>query len=131
MRRAALIAILLAACATPSGAEPETCDDAWADVDPVIVVTDGGEPEPVAIECLAEIDERRIRIGFRMPPGPDCYRLSGIGLVESADAVEVTLEVTRSADPLAGACPETPGRSMTEVDLASPVDDRRLLDGSR
>ena len=131
MRRVgALAAIALAACAMPSGAPAAPCDETWAAVEPVIVIGGDGERQTVPIECVVQIDERRIRIGFRMPAGPDCFSLAAVRLVESADAVEVRLEATRSDDPLAGACPEAAGRLVTEVDLQSPVDDRTLLDGS-
>lgn len=130
MSRAALIAFLLAACAMPSGTEVAACGDPWDAAEPVIVGAAEGE-RTVPIECMVKIDERRIRIGFRMPAGPDCFRLAAVDLVESADAVSVTLEVARSDDPLAGACAETQPRVVTEVDLQSPVAGRALLDGSR
>ena len=41
----------------------------------------------------------------------------------------ITLFGTVNEDPNAGACPEEPQMVVTEIDLASPVDDRRLLDG--
>ena len=65
-----------------------------------------------------------------MPPGPDCYELASIELVESADAVAVTVFVS-VIDDIGGSCSPEPVRSVTEVDLQAPVGDRSLLDGSR
>ncbi|MEO7267573.1 MAG: hypothetical protein ABIY36_06160 [Candidatus Limnocylindria bacterium] len=96
-----------------------------------MVVPAEGEAVPIEIDCIAEIDESRIRIGFRMPPGPGCHRLGGIHLTETADAVSVSATVQAFEDPLAGACPPEPIQVVTEVELQAPVGDRVLLDGSR
>lgn len=96
-----------------------------------MVVPAESEAIPVAIDCIAEIDDSRIRIGFRMPPGPACHRLGGIDLSETADAVSVLATIEAFEDPLAGACPDEPIRVVTEVELQAPVGDRALLDGSR
>jgi hypothetical protein len=53
-----------------------------------------------------------------------------VELVESADAVSITLFSAVNDDPNAGACPEEPEMVVTELDLAAPVDDRQLLDGA-
>ena len=79
---------------------------------------------------MLPIGERRVIIGFEMPPGPDCYELAAIELEESADAVAVTL-VASLMDDVGGSCSPEPVRTVTEVDLQSPVGDRALLDGSR
>jgi len=123
--------LLLAACAVPTGAEADVCDATWRGVESVVVAKAPGEHQPVAVECMRRVDERRVRIGFTMPPGPSCHRLTGVDVVEGADAVSITLLVSRVDDPLAGACPTEPVRTTTEVDLQAPVDDRVLLDGSR
>ena len=82
------------------------------------------------IDCIQEIANRRLRLGFVLPAGPSCHVLGRVELTESADAVSITLFGTVNEDPNAGACPEEPQMVVTEIDLASPVDDRRLLDGS-
>jgi hypothetical protein len=78
---------------------------------------------------MRRVDEKRISIGFELPPGPDCYELAAVELVESADAVSVTLQVAPMTDA-GGACPTERARAVTEVDLQAPVGDRALLDGS-
>lgn len=130
MRRALVVALLLAACAAPSGASVDECDASWRDVESQIVIPGGVEPRAIPIECIRRIDERRIRIGFFMPAGPSCHRLSSVEVVEGADAVSITLIASPDDNPAAGACPEEALRSTTEIDLAAPVEDRTLLDGS-
>ncbi|MEO6579032.1 MAG: hypothetical protein ABIO99_09070 [Candidatus Limnocylindria bacterium] len=121
---------MLAACAAPGRAVPE-CDASWTAVEPVMVVPAEGEAVPIEIDCMAEIDESRIRIGFRMPPGPSCHRLGVIDLTETADSVSVLVTVEAFEDPLFGACPPEPIQVVTEVELQAPVGDRALLDGAR
>ena len=131
VRWAALAAaLLLAACAAPTGVAVDECNTSWRGLEPQIVRGTAGEPESVPIACMQRIDERRISIGFEMPPGPDCFELAAVELQESADAVAVTLFVSTIED-IGGSCPEEPVRTLTEVDLQSPVGDRTLLDGSR
>ena len=125
------LVLLLAACASPAGAEVDECDASWRGVDAHIVRPGGTEADAVPIECMRQVDDRRVRIGFRMPAGPDCHRLSAIDVVEGADSVAITLRVSRDDDPLAGACPDGPAMATTEIDLQAPVEDRVLLDGSR
>ena len=123
--------VLLAGCAEPSGVPHPVCGDEWADLDPIITSADaGGDENPIPIECIAEIDTQRVRIGFSLPPGPDCHVLRRVELVESADAVAITLVGGVVDDPRAGACSDEPRRAVTEVDLQAPVDGRMLLDGS-
>jgi hypothetical protein len=131
-RRLALtaLAVVLAACATPSGAAVEECDTSWTGLEARIVTGGTGERQSVPIACMLAVDERRISIGFEMPPGPDCFELAGIDLDESADAVAVSLTVG-VLDKVGGTCPVEPVRVVTEVDLQAPVADRTLLDGSR
>lgn len=132
MRRAALAALLLTACAAPAGAPVEAeCDASWRFVESHILAERDGERQTVPIECIRQAGLRRIRIGFLMPAGPDCFGLTGIDVVESGDAVSVTLVVARDEDPLAGACPGEPLRAATEIELQAPVADRALLDGSK
>lgn len=131
MRRAALVALLLVGCSVPAGAEVEVCDGTWREVEARIVTPGADRPQPVQIECMRRVGQRRVRIGFLMPPGPTCYRLSAIDVVETAEAVSITLLTGRDDDPMAGACPEDAVRTTTEIDLQAPVDDRALLDGSR
>lgn len=129
-RVAALIVLVLAACAAPAGDEVEECDGSWREVESRIVVPGGEGAVPVPIVCMRAIDQRRVRIGFAMPPGPSCYRLSAIEVVEGADAVSITLLASPDDSPAAGACPKEEERTATEIDLQAAVDDRTLLDGA-
>jgi hypothetical protein len=123
-------AALLAGCVTPVGAPVEVCDGSWREAESLVVTPGGTGERPVALDCIRQVDDRRIRIGFTLPGGPDCWRLSDFALVEGAHAVAVTLWIARSDDPTAGACAPDERRVATEIDLQAPVDDRRLLDGS-
>jgi hypothetical protein len=131
MRRATLAALLLAACAAPSGAPIADCDASWLDVEPRIESGVDGERVTVPIDCFRQAGRSRIRVGFTMPAGPSCYEIGDVAVVEGADEVSVTLFLVRDDDPLAGACPEQEARAITEFDLQAPVDGRILLDGSR
>ena len=130
MRRALLILLAVAACAVPSGEEPLICDAQWLEIDAVIVRDAGVEERTVPVDCYRRVAARRVRLGFTLPPGPTCWHLSRVDLVESADAAEITLRVARHDEPAAGACPEEPTRVVTELDLQAPIGDRRILDGS-
>ncbi|MCV0402801.1 MAG: hypothetical protein K5924_03710 [Chloroflexi bacterium] len=130
--RSAFIAMILVlglvACAGVTGTSVPECDESWAGLDAVILVPDEeAEAIPVAIACMSEIDEERIRIGFEAPAGPSCHQLSLLDINESADAVSVRVGVVAVDDPLAGACPDEPVRMVTEADLQAPVGDRELL----
>ena len=122
--------LFLAACAMPNGVAVEECNTSWRGIDPLIATGATADQQTIPISCIRTVDEKRISIGFEMPPGPDCYELASIGLVESADAVSVTLNVS-AIDDIGGSCSPEPVRFVTEVDLQSPVGDRTLLDGSR
>ena len=130
MRRAAIAGLLLAACAVPVGADRSGCGPEWLDVDPVVTSARGADERPVPIDCMHQIANRRLRVGFSLPAGPSCYLLRRVELLESADAVSITLFATVDDDPAAGACPEESRRVATEIDLAAPIGDRTLLDGS-
>ena len=132
MRRTQALALVLAlsACAVPAGRTVAECDASWREVESVIVQQSPSEAEPLPIECMRRVDQSRVRIGFTMPPGPTCYVLSAVDVVEAAESVSIALSMTAVADPAAGACPEEATRSATEIDLQAPVDDRILLDGS-
>ena len=130
MRRAAIAVLLLAACAVPDGADRSGCGPEWLDVEPVVTSARGADERPLPIDCMHQIANRRVRVGFTLPAGPSCYLLQRVELLESADAVSITLIGAIDDDPAASACPEEPRRVVTEIDLAAPVDDRRLLDGS-
>ena len=131
MRRAALAALLLAACAVPSGAPIADCDISWLNVESRIEADVDGEQLTVPIDCLRDLGRTRIRLGFTMPAGPDCYEIGDVATVEGAEEVSVTLVLVRNDDPAAGACPDEGKRATTEIDLQAPIDGRTLLDGSR
>jgi hypothetical protein len=130
MRRAALLVLLLAACARPSGVAVEECNTSWRGLEARIAIGADDDQMPVPIACIGPVDEQRIAIGFLMPPGPDCFELAAISLAESSDAVAVTLFVSPTAN-VEDSCPTVGERVVTEVDLQAPVGDRALLDGSR
>ncbi|MCA1588625.1 MAG: hypothetical protein LC744_08260 [Chloroflexi bacterium] len=134
MRRAALALLLclsLLACRAAEGEPADGCDSTWRTREPQIVEPGGVEERTVPIDCMLPIERRRLRIGFTMPGGPDCHRLSRIDVVETADAVSVTLFVSRNDDPTAGACADAPQPVRTEIDLQQDARTRELLDGSR
>jgi len=121
--------LVLAGCASPVGTERPACAAEWLEVTTVVAEAGGVREEVVAIECIEPIGPHRVRVGFVLPPGPDCFVLQRVELRESADAISITLIRAVNDDPNAGACPEEARMAMTEIDLASPVDDRALLDG--
>ncbi len=131
MRNAWIVPVLvLAGCASPSGAERNGCTAEWLETPSVVAQAGGSQEQALPIDCMQQLANRRLRLGFVLPAGPSCHVLSRVELVESADAVSITLFGAVNDDPNAGACPEEPQMVVTEIDLASPVDDRRLLDGS-
>ena len=130
-RAAAALVALLTACAAPTGAAVDFCGPDWHGVEPVIVTANRDEPAPVPIVCVRRIGESRVRIGFEMPPGPECHRLAGVEVEEGAESVAMTVLVSPANDPLAGTCAPRGIRTVTEVDLQAPIADRELLDGSR
>ncbi len=130
MRSAWIIPLLvLAGCASPSGAERNGCNAEWLEVPSVAAQVGGSQEQALPIDCMQQIANRRLRLGFVLPAGPSCHVLGRVELTESADAVSVALFSAVNDDPNAGACPEEPQMVVTEIDLAAPVDDRRLLDG--
>ena len=135
MRRAALglllgLLLALTACSTPTGVETKACEQIWRSRDALIVQSGGVDERAVAIDCMVALDRRRMRIGFTIPAGPDCYRLSRMEISESADAVSISLFIARNEDPNAGACPDREQRVRTEVELQAEVGSRVLLDGN-
>jgi hypothetical protein len=132
MRRAAAaaLALVMAACGVPSGAERTGCGPDWSEAEVHVTRPGGTDSQPMPIACMHQVANRRIRVGFLLPPGPDCLRLHRVQLSESADAVAITLIGAVSDDPPAGACPSEEVQAITEVDLAAPLDHRTLLDGS-
>jgi hypothetical protein len=96
----------------------------------VVTQAGGSDVRAIPIDCMHQISDRRLRVGFTMPAGPACHHFDHVEIVESADAVAITLYVAVNEDPNAGACADAPRVVVTEIDLAAPVDDRVLLDGS-
>lgn len=114
----------------PSGDERRDCNAEWLDASSVAATGTGVQAEALEIACIEGIANRRVQVGFQLPAGPACHILQRVELLESADAVSITLIGAVNDDPNAGACPEEPRMVVTEVDLAAPVADRALLDGS-
>ncbi len=122
--------VVLNACASPSGEERRGCNASWLDASPVAATGVGVDEMSLPIECIEEIQNRRLRLGFTLPAGPQCHVLHRVEVVESGDAVSITLIGAINDDPNAGACPEGNRMVITELDLAAPLDDRLVLDGS-
>lgn len=114
----------------PSGDERRGCNADWLDASSVAATGTGAQAEALEIACIERIAIRRVRLGFLLKAGPACHILQRVDLLESADAVSITLIGAVNDDPNAGACPDEPRMVVTEVDLAAPVADRTLLDGS-
>lgn len=132
MGRATLaVFLVLAGCAAPLGEERDGCGARWLDASPVAATGVGVDEESLPIECIEQIQNRRLRLGFSLPAGPDCHVLKRVELVESADAVSIALIGTINDDPNAGACPDEARMVVTEIDLQAPVADRTLLDAGR
>ncbi len=122
--------VILSACSTPAGEERTGCGAEWRQVEAVAATARGVDEQPLPVACIHQIANRRVRVGFTLPAGPSCHVLRRVELVESAEAVSISLFGAVDDDPAAGACPEEPRDAVTEIDLAAPVDDRVLLDGS-
>ena len=91
----------------------------------------GADESPLPIDCMHQIANRRVRVGFTLPAGPElsppaARRARRVGATRSRSPSSAPID----DDPAAGACPEEPRRVATEIDLAAPVGDRTLLDGS-
>ena len=132
MRRvgAAALMLLIVGCASPTGTERSGCGPDRRDAELVVTQPGGSSERPIPVDCMHRIADRRVRVGFTLPGGPDCHLLSRVELVESADAVAITVIGAVDDDPAAGACPDDARIAVTEIDLAAPLDDRVLLDGS-
>ena len=121
--------LAVTACAAPSGEERRGCNADWLDASSVAATGTGVEAQPLEVACIDGVANRRVRLGFTLPAGPDCHILQRVELVESADAVSITLIGAVNDDPNAGVCSDEPSMVVTEVDLAAPIGDRLLLDG--
>ena len=122
--------VLLSACNAPAGEERTGCGAAWRQVDAVAATGTGVEEQPLPIDCIHQLANRRVRVGFTLPAGPTCHVLRRVELLESADAVSITLFVAVDDDPGTGVCAEEERQAVTEIDLAAPIGDRALMDGS-
>jgi hypothetical protein len=123
------LSALATACGGPAGAELPVCDPPSVDAQALAVAPGGADPQVIPITCWQQVGHERIRLRFEVPSGLACQRLEELILVESADAIAVSLTVAR--DPNGEACPAEPGLATTEVDLLSPVGSRRVLDAGR
>lgn len=124
-----LIGALLSGCAEPIGGPVDECGPDW---EPIVL--DGPRrpihlPQTVAVECYRVVAEQRIEIGFFMPPGPDCYALDLVEVIESDEAISLEIRVGRESRPL-GACAPEPMSWGATVELNAPAEGRRVLDAS-
>lgn len=133
MRR--LIAILLlgaalAGCAEPVGGAVDECGPDW---EPIVLDAPARPTElaqTVPVECYVVVAEQRLEIGFFMPPGPDCYALELVEVIEDDEAISLEVRVGRETRPL-GACPPEPMPWGATVELNGPAEGRRVLDATR
>ena len=123
----ALLILALAACASPQGTPVPVCS---SDFEPVFSATPRAmtdRPDSIPVECYRITGNARIEVGFLMPPGPDCFAVESVEVVESADAVSLELRVGGIIDPL-GACPEQALLWSVLVELNTPIEGREVLD---
>jgi hypothetical protein len=125
-----LLAAVLAACVSPQGAPVPECGPDW---EPVIVdgpSTITGAARTISVECYRVTGENRIEVGVLMPPGPECYAVDLVDVVEDDEAISLEVRIGESRSPLIGACPEEELAWSVTVELNRAVDDRRVLDAS-
>jgi len=123
----AALAFALAGCVTPQGTPVPLCAD---DFEPVFQATPRAmtdRPESIPVECYRVTGNSRIEVGFIMPPGPQCFAVESVEVVESSDAVSLELRVGGIIDPL-GACPERELPWSVLVELNGSVEGRQVLD---
>jgi hypothetical protein len=131
---AAVLAALAAGCGGPQGAPvPECPPAAMIGLESVAADPVDGAEEMIPINCW-RLERggrlRRVAVVFTLPGAAGdagCQRLARVGLVESAEAVAITLSVARVSAP----CPSAPEQRVTTVELQAPLDGRRVLDGGR
>lgn len=134
LRRAtAGVALLLAlaACVTPRGAEVPECDPSW---EPMVVAGAShvtGAVETISIECYRVIAEQRLEVGVLMPPGPECYAVNAVEVIEDDDAISLEVRIGTIRNPLGGACPPDASSWGIPVELNGRAEGRRVLDASR
>lgn len=127
LRLLAALVLLLSGCAAPQGTPVPMCA---SDFEPVFQATPRAmtdRPESIAIDCYRVTGDARIEVGFTMPPGPDCFAVESVEVIESPQAVSLELRVGGIIDPL-GACPEQELPWSVLVELNSPIEGREVLD---
>lgn len=132
MRRAVLAALVIgmSACVAPVGAPVPECDPSWEPdvVDGGGVVT--GNLDTIPIDCYQVIGERRLQVGITMPPGPECYAVDFVEVIEDDEAISLEARIGTLNNPLGGACPSEAFVWGVLVELNGPVADRRVLDAA-
>lgn len=126
-RMLAMLVLAIAGCAAPRGTPVPECD---ADFAPVFQATPRAmtdRPESMPVKCYRVTGNARIEVGFVMPPGPQCFAVESVEVVESSDAVSLELRVGGIVDPL-GACPEQELAWSVLVELNRPIEGREVLD---
>lgn len=127
----AILALVAAGCVVPQGAPVDECAPAW---EPDVAEAPGtitGPAQTIPISCYRVDAERRIEIGFAMPPGPECYAVDLVDVIEDAEAVSLELRIGPIRNPLGGACPDEEFVWSVPVELNRPIEGRRVLDASR
>jgi hypothetical protein len=126
----ALLGAALTGCATAQGAPVPECGPDW---EPVIVNgpdTITGPARTIAAECYRVTAENRIEVGVLMPPGPECYAVDLVEVIESDEAVSLEVRIGESRSPVAGACPDEELAWSVTVEFNGPIEGRRVLDAS-
>lgn len=123
----AVLLFVLAGCVAPQGTPVPLCA---SDFEPVLQATPRAmtdRPQSIPVECYRVTGNARIEVGFLMPPGPDCFAVESVEVVESPDAVSLELRVGGIIDPL-GACPAEELPWSVLVELNAPIEGREVLD---
>lgn len=121
------LALALTGCLSPQGTPVPMCA---SDFEPIFQATPRAmtdRPESIPVECYRITGNARIEVGFIMPPGPQCFAVESVEVVESADAVSLELRVGGIIDPL-GACPQQELLWSVLVELNTPIEGREVLD---
>ncbi|MBW3612885.1 MAG: hypothetical protein KY392_03375 [Chloroflexi bacterium] len=126
----ACLLIGLSACVAPAGAPVPECDRSW---EPVVVDGGGvvtGNLDTIAIDCYQVTGERRLQVGVTMPPGPECYAVDFVEVIEDDEAISLEVRIGTINNPLGGVCPPEAFAWGVLVELNEPVADRRVLDAA-
>ncbi len=130
------LTLLVAACGgvvAPTTSGPETPVSAppgtgtTPEPEPVIPKPGTLNPRPVQFDSWEQLDDDTIRVHYTTGVEP-CYVLDRVELDETADSVTITLFIGSGQEGVA--CIEIAMLAFTDVDLAEPLGNRSVVDGS-